>query len=229
MPSLSSFPITSRWSARIPIGCSSIPLPTPNGVKVLNHAGGDRVALRGASRRLQQGRPEDAGIPLAQSERQNPAIIDPNGPGGQPLGLFESGAILQYLAEKTGKLIPADPARRWQTIQWVHFQMAFVGPMFGQVGFFHKFAGKDLRDKRPRDRYVAESKRYARVMEQHLDGRQWFMDDDYHDRRHLDARLGAQSDRLLWRARAGDVRHVQERRGVAGARARKALRCQRAD
>jgi len=106
-----------------------------------------------------------------------PAIIDPDGPGGKPLALFESGAILQYLAEKTGKLLPADAARRWETIQWLHFQMAFVGPMFGQVGFFHKFAGKHFPDKRPRDRYVAESKRILGVMEARLDGRAWFMDE----------------------------------------------------
>lgn len=106
-----------------------------------------------------------------------PAILDPNGPGGRPLPLFESGAILQYLAEKTGKLLPHDAARRYQTIQWVHFQMGGIGPMFGQVGFFHKFAGKDFEDKRPRDRYVSEAKRLLDVMETHLAGRQWFMDD----------------------------------------------------
>jgi GST-like protein len=104
-------------------------------------------------------------------------IIDPNGPGGQPLALFESGAILQYLGEKIGRLVPADPARRWETIAWVHFQIGAVGPMFGQVGFFHKFAGKDFEDKRPRDRYVAETKRILGVMEARLDGRPWFMDE----------------------------------------------------
>jgi GST-like protein len=108
-----------------------------------------------------------------------PAIIDPDRPGGKPLALFESGAILQYLAEKTGKLLSADPTRRWQTIQWVHFQMAFVGPMFGQVGFFHKFAGKEFADKRPLERYVAESKRLLGVVETRLAGRQWIMDDEY--------------------------------------------------
>jgi GST-like protein len=107
------------------------------------------------------------------------AILDPDGPGGAPLPLFESGAILQYLGEKTGKLFPADPVRRWETIQWVHFQMGGIGPMFGQVGFFHKFAGKDYEDKRPRDRYVAESKRLLGVMESHLAGRQWFVGDEF--------------------------------------------------
>ena len=108
-----------------------------------------------------------------------PAILDPNGPGGEPLGLFESGAILQYLAEKTGKLLPSDPARRWQAIQWVHFQIGGIGPMFGQVGFFNKFAGKAFEDKRPLERYVGESRRLLSVMERHLKGRQWFMDDEY--------------------------------------------------
>jgi GST-like protein len=108
-----------------------------------------------------------------------PAIIDPNGPGGKPLGLFESGAILIYLAEKTGKLLPADPARRYETIQWVMFQMGGVGPMFGQVGFFHKFAGREIEDKRPLQRYAKESKRLLGVLEQRLDGRQWIMGDEY--------------------------------------------------
>ena len=108
-----------------------------------------------------------------------PAIIDPNGPGDKPLGLFESGAILQYLAEKTGQFLPADPARRWQTLQWLHFQMGGIGPMFGQLGFFHKFAGREYEDKRPLQRYVAESKRLLGVLEARLDGRQWIMDADY--------------------------------------------------
>jgi GST-like protein len=109
-----------------------------------------------------------------------PAIVDHAPPdGGAPLPLFESGAILQYLADKTGKLLPADAARRYQTIQWLHFQMGGIGPMFGQVGFFHKFAGKDFADKRPLERYVAESKRLLDVVEARLAGRQWIMDDEY--------------------------------------------------
>jgi GST-like protein len=108
-----------------------------------------------------------------------PAILDPDGPGGKALPLFESGAILQYLAEKSGKLLPPDPARRWQTIQWVHFQMGGIGPMFGQVGFFNKFAGKDIPDKRPLERYVQESKRLLSVVERRLSGRAWIMGDEY--------------------------------------------------
>ncbi|MCY1393398.1 Disulfide-bond oxidoreductase YfcG [compost metagenome] len=108
-----------------------------------------------------------------------PAIIDPNGPGGEPLPLFESGAILLYLAEKSGQLLPADPAARYQTIQWLMFQMGGIGPMFGQVGFFNKFAGKDYEDKRPRDRYVEESRRLLNVLNQHLKNREWIMEDSY--------------------------------------------------
>jgi GST-like protein len=108
-----------------------------------------------------------------------PAIIDPDGPGGEPLGLFESGAILLYLADKTGKFIPTDPARRWETIQWVFFQMASIGPMFGQVGFFHKFSGREIEDKRPLERYVAESQRLLGVLDARLDDRTWLMGDDY--------------------------------------------------
>ena len=108
-----------------------------------------------------------------------PAIIDPNGPGGAPLGLFESGAILLYLADKTGMLVPADAARRYETIQWVFFQMAFIGPMFGQVGYFYKFAGREIADKRPLERYRDESKRLLGVLETRLAGRPWIMGDDY--------------------------------------------------
>src|SRR6185437_473741 len=108
-----------------------------------------------------------------------PAILDPDGPGGKLLGLFESGAILQYLAEKTGKLLPVTAARRYETIQWLHFQMGGIGPMFGQVGFFNKFAGREYEDKRPLQRYVAEAKRLLGVLEARLAGRQWIMGDEY--------------------------------------------------
>jgi len=108
-----------------------------------------------------------------------PAIIDPDGPGGKPIGLFESGAILLYLAEKTGQLLPTDPALRYEAIEWVFFQMAAVGPMFGQVGYFHKFAGKDIADKRPLQRYCDETKRLLGVVETRLEGRHWIMGEEY--------------------------------------------------
>src|SRR6185369_12918017 len=107
-----------------------------------------------------------------------PAILDPRGPGGRPLPLFESGAILIYLAGKSGRFMPDDEAGRYETLQWLMFQMGGIGPMFGQVGFFHKFAGKAYQDKRPRDRYVAESRRLLAVLEERLLGREWIMGAD---------------------------------------------------
>ena len=108
-----------------------------------------------------------------------PAIYDPNGPGGKPLALFESGAILFYLAEKSGQFLSSDPHTRYETIQWLMWQMGGVGPMFGQVGFFNKFAGKEYEDKRPLNRYVTESARLLGVLDERLSGRDWVMGADY--------------------------------------------------
>jgi GST-like protein len=179
MSDLSSFPITKRWPAQHPDRLQLYSLPTPNGVKVSIML--EEIGLAYEPHTIDIGKNETF-TPEFLSLNPNgkiPAIIDPNGPGGAPLGLFESGAILQYLAEKTGKLLSADPARRIETIQWVQFQMSAIGPMFGQVGFFHKFAGREFEDKRPLQRYVNESKRLLGVLDRHLDGRTWMMGDDY--------------------------------------------------
>jgi GST-like protein len=179
MPNLSNFPITARWPAQHPDRLQLYSLPTPNGVKVSIML--EEIGLP-YEVHLVDFNKDDQKTPEFLSLNPNgkiPAIIDPNGPDGTPLGLFESGAILQYLAEKTGRLMPAQAARRYETLQWLHFQMGGIGPMFGQLGFFHKFAGKEIADKRPLERYVAESKRLLGVVETRLDGRQWIMDDDY--------------------------------------------------
>jgi GST-like protein len=179
MPDLSAFPITRRWPAEHPDRLQLYSLPTPNGVKVSIML--EEIGLP-YEVHLVDFNKDDQHTPEFLSLNPNgkiPAILDPNGPGGEPLPLFESGAILQYLAEKAGKLLPVDGARRYQTIQWLHFQMGGIGPMFGQVGFFNKFAGREYDDKRPLQRYVAESKRLLGVMERHLAGRQWIMDDEY--------------------------------------------------
>ena len=179
MADLSAFAITNQYPAKDPTVLQYYGLPTPNGVKV-------SIML------------EEIGIPyevhlvdIMKNESWTPdylslnpngkipAILDPDGPGGKPLALWESGAILIYLAEKTGQFLPTDPALRYQTIQWLMWQMGGLGPMFGQLGFFHKFAGKDYEDKRPRDRYAAESKRLLGVLEGRLEGRDWIMGDDY--------------------------------------------------
>jgi GST-like protein len=179
MPDLSAFPITTRWPARHPDRIQLYSWPTPNGVKVSIAL--EELGLSYEPHPIEIGKNETWG-PEFLSLNPNgkiPAMIDPDGPGGKPLGLFESGAILLYLAEKTGRLLPSDPAARYETIAWVFFQMAGVGPMFGQVGFFHKFAGSEYEDKRPRDRYAAESKRLLGVLETRLAGRDWIMGSDY--------------------------------------------------
>jgi GST-like protein len=178
-PNLSAFPINSRWPAQHPDRLQLYSLNTPNGVKVSIML--EEVGVPYEPHFIDIGA-DETWTPEFLSLNPNgkiPAIIDPNGPGGKPLGLFESGAILIYLAEKTGKLLPADPARRYEAIQWVMFQMGGVGPIFGQVGFFHKFAGREIEDKRPLQRYVKESKRLLGVLEQRLDGRQWIMGAEY--------------------------------------------------
>ena len=177
MHDLSAFPITRKWPARHSDLLQLYSLPTPNGVKVsimLEETGLPYEPHLVSFDADDQWSPEFLSL---NPNNKIPAILDPNGPGGKPMPLFESGAILIYLAEKTGRLMPPDPAGRYQTIQWLMFQMGGVGPMFGQVGFFNKFAGKDYEDKRPRDRYVAESKRLLRVLNARLEERAWIMGD----------------------------------------------------
>ena len=179
MSDISTFPITQKWPAQHPERLQLYSLPTPNGVKVsimLEETGLPYEP------HLVSFETNDQMSPAFLSLNPNnkiPAILDPNGPADKPLALFESGAILLYLAEKTGQFIPKDAAGRYETIQWLMFQMGGVGPMFGQLGFFHKFAGKDYEDKRPRDRYVAESKRLLGVLNQLLATRTWMMGDAY--------------------------------------------------
>jgi GSH-dependent disulfide-bond oxidoreductase len=179
MSDLSAFPITRKWPARHPDRLQLYSLPTPNGVKVsimLEETGLPYEPHRVGFETQDQMTPEFLSL---SPNNKIPAILDPHGPGGVPLALFESGAILIYLAEKTGQLMPHDPAGRYQTIQWLMFQMSGVGPMFGQLGFFNKFAGKEYEDKRPRDRYVAESKRLLGVLDRRLANRAWIMGDSY--------------------------------------------------
>ena len=179
MADLSAFPVTRKWPPQQADRLQLYSLPTPNGVKVsimLEESGLPYEVHRVSFDARDQ---HSAEFLTLSPNNKIPAILDPNGPSGAPLALFESGAILFYLGEKTGKFLPADPAARYETLQWLMFQMSGIGPMFGQVGFFHKFAGRDYEDKRPRDRYVAESKRLLSVLDQRLAGRAWLMGDEY--------------------------------------------------
>ena len=177
MTDLTRYPITHKWPATDPERLQLYSLPTPNGVKVsimLEETGLAYEPHLVSFERNEQFSPEFLSL---TPNNKIPAILDRNGPGGQPLALFESGAILVYLAEKTGQLLAEDPAQRYETLQWLMWQMGGVGPMFGQLGFFHKFAGAEYEDKRPRDRYVAESARLLGVLDQRLQGRDWIMGD----------------------------------------------------
>jgi GST-like protein len=179
MPDLSAFPITTKWPANDPRVIQLYSLPTPNGVKVSIAL--EELGLAYEPHLIDIGKNE-TWVPEYLSLNPNgkiPAMIDPDGPGGQPIGLFESGAILVYLAEKTNKLLPIDPAARYEALAWLFFQMAAIGPMFGQLGFFHKFAGREYEDKRPRDRYAAEAKRLLGVLETRLNDRPYMLGDDF--------------------------------------------------
>jgi GST-like protein len=179
MTDLSAFPITRKWPARHPDQLQLYSLPTPNGVKISIAL--EETGLPYEVHRVDFGQNEQASPEFLSLNPNNkiPAVVDPNGPGGKPLALFESGAILLYLADKTGQLLPRDPAGRWHATQWLMFQMGGIGPMFGQVGFFHKFAGKDFEDKRPRDRYVAEAHRLLGVLDQQLARHAWISGEEY--------------------------------------------------
>ncbi len=179
MTDFSAFSINKKWPAQHPDRIQLYSRPTPNGVKasiMLEETGLPYEPHLVDFATNDQTSPEFLSL---NPNNKIPAIIDPKGPGGKPLALFESGVILIYLAEKTGQLLPTDAAARYETIQWLMFQMGGIGPMFGQLGFFHKFAGKDYEDKRPRDRYIAESKRLLGVLNQRLENRNWLMGDNY--------------------------------------------------
>ena len=179
MADLSAFPVTHKWPATNPDVIQLYSLPTPNGIKV--SAMLEETGLAYEPHLVDFGTNDQMTPEFISLNPNNkiPAILDPNGPGGKPLGLFESGAILQYLAEKSGKFLPQDPGAKYETLSWLHFQMGGVGPMFGQLGFFVKFAGKDIEDPRPRQRYIDEAKRLLKVLNTRLTGRTWIMGDDY--------------------------------------------------
>ena len=179
MSDISTFPIAAKWPAKHPERIQLYSFPTPNGVKISSVL--EELELPYEAHRINI-MADETWTPEFLSLNPNgkiPAIIDPDGPGGKPIALFESGAILLYLAEKTGKLLPSDPIRRYETIQWLFFQNAAVGPMFGQLGFFHKFAGKAIEDKRPLERFRGETMRLLGVLDKRLANGPWIMGDEY--------------------------------------------------
>ncbi|MRH21558.1 glutathione S-transferase N-terminal domain-containing protein [Rhodovulum strictum] len=177
MTTLADFPVTHRWPPRDPQAIQLYSYPTPNGVKV-------SILLEETSLPYDAHRVDiNAGDQMTEAflslnpNNKIPAIIDPAGPEGAPMALFESGAILIYLAEKTGMFLPTGPRARHEVLQWLMFQMGGVGPMFGQMGYFVKYKGAEIEDPRPRERYVAESRRLLTVLDKRLEGRAWICDD----------------------------------------------------
>jgi len=178
-PDLSNFAITRRWPPRHPDRLQLYTLGTPNGIKVsvfLEETGLPYEAHKVDISRNDQMTPEFLSV---SPNNKIPAILDPDGPGGRPLSLFESGAILIYLAEKTGRFLSVDPHQRYATLQWLMFQMGGVGPMFGQLGFFYKYAGSAYEDKRPLDRYAGETRRLLGVMDRQLADHAWLAGAEY--------------------------------------------------
>ena len=176
MHDLSSFPITRRWPAFHPDRLQLFAAPTPNGVKVAIMLEEIGLAYEPHFIDISKNESKDPAFLSLNPNGRIPAIIDPHGPGDQPIGMWESGAILIYLADKTGQLISSAPAQRYETLSWVFFQMSAVGPMFGQLGFFLRWGGKDYEDKRPRQRYIDESKRILEILDRRLEGREWIVD-----------------------------------------------------
>lgn len=151
--------------------------PTPNGHKVhitLEELGLPYTVVPVNIGAGEQFRPDFLAI---TPNHRIPAIVDPDGPGGKPLALFESGAILIYLAEKTGRLIPADPAGRYTCLQWLMFQMGGVGPMFGQYGHFHAYAPEQI--PYAKDRYAKEVGRLHRVLDKRLSEAPYLAGEEY--------------------------------------------------
>lgn len=177
MPDLSSFPITRRWLAFYPDRLQLYAAPTPNGVKVSIMLEETGLAYEPHLIDISNNESKDPAFVSLNPNGRIPAIIDPAGPDGKPIALWESGSILLYLAEKTGQFIPSSAAQRYETLTWVFFQMSVIGPMFGQLGFFLRYGGRDYEDKRPRQRYVDEAKRLLEVLDRQLEGRNWIVDD----------------------------------------------------
>jgi GSH-dependent disulfide-bond oxidoreductase len=171
-------PVMRRWPPLHPHLLQLYSFPTPNGIKISAMLEETGLPYEAHTVRLDGDTTTPEFLALNPNNKI-PAIVDPDGPNGEPVALFESGAILLYLGEKTGKLLPDEPACRYETVQWVMWQMGGVGPMFGQLGFFVKFAGKEIADPRPRERYINEAKRLLNVLDGRLSHRDWVMGAEY--------------------------------------------------
>jgi GST-like protein len=172
------FPITRKWPPRHPDRIQLYSINSPNGVKTSVMLEETGLPYEAHLVRFDLKEQLSAEFRSLNPYAKIPAIIDPLGPDGAPLALFESAAVLIYLADKSGRFLAPHGAARYETLQWTMFQTANISPIFGQVGFFHKFAGRQYEDKRPRDRYVNESRHLLDVLEARLTNRTWIMGDE---------------------------------------------------
>lgn len=173
MSNLSAFKITQKWPPQDPSVLQLYSFPTPNGVKVSIALEEMGIPYEAHTVTLSDADVKSPEFLSLNPNNKIPAIIDPNGPNGTPIGLFESGAILIYLAEKSGMLMGETATEKAKVIQWLMFQMGGLGPMFGQLGFFFKFAGSEFEDKRPQQRYLDEAARLLAMLDQELLDKDW--------------------------------------------------------
>eukprot|EP01012_Entosiphon_sulcatum_P051640 TRINITY_DN7091_c0_g1_i7.p2 TRINITY_DN7091_c0_g1~~TRINITY_DN7091_c0_g1_i7.p2 ORF type:complete len:224 (-),score=39.38 TRINITY_DN7091_c0_g1_i7:1284-1955(-) len=198
-------------------------LATPNGQKVGIFLEESGLPYEAHTINILTGVQKEPAFTAINPNGRIPAIVDPTGAGGEPLQVFESGAILLHLAEKTGQFLPTDPRKRSEAIQWLFWQMAGVGPMFGQLGHFHKYAPlSGEHNEYGIKRYMNETKRLLEVLDKRLEGRDFVVDEYsiadmalYPWVRGLDAfyglgeLLGAHTNVQSWCARIADRPAVQ--------------------
>lgn len=179
MTKIAKFPIEKHWPTQYPDRIQLYSFATPNGVKVSSALEEMELPYEAHFVDLGPKGTQSAAFLEFNPNRKIPAIIDPNGPNGKPLVLFESGAILAYLAEKSGKLLPSDPALRYKTLEWVFFQTSHIGPTIGQLGWAYLYDGKEMEDKRPLNRFRDETIRLLNVLEHQLVDKTWLVGDEF--------------------------------------------------
>lgn len=166
----------SRWPPAHPDRIQLYSLATPNGQKAAIALEEMELPYEAHRIDIMAGDQFDPEFVRLNPNSKIPTLLDPNGPGGEPITIMESGAILHYLARRTGKLLPTDPRGENEVLQWLFFQVGHVGPMLGQFGHFYKFA-KDKTDDYGEKRYGAEVTRLLGVIEARLEGRDFLVGD----------------------------------------------------
>jgi len=151
--------------------------PTPNGHKIHIMLEETELAYKIIPIDIGAGDQFEPDFLKISPNNKMPAMVDPDGPGGKPFSLFESGAMLIYLADKTGQFLPSDPRARYTTLQWLMFQMGGIGPMLGQAHHFRVYAPEKI--DYAYDRYTNEAKRLYRVLDNRLGDTAYLAGDDY--------------------------------------------------